>query len=385
MALLMCASQLGDLGDIKREFNVFVEPAIELQYCASKSGCIPFPGLPPVLIPTDYFDVTSGRNVCDDIAAFLKRHNPGLDDSLMRIQCKAPNPTPDDFFAIPDIVTHQPGRTEFYEIKPLGRNGTTEGRKKIVKFEAQCGDFRITDYDRGRLFRPDEDRQIGITTWLGMPFKIRFRFRWTEAGLIQWDVCVESSIDIVGEAIWKGILTRCMVAMLFLAPELVPVLVLAGATVSPEAGTLVGLTGSVGRNGTNQADDVRAVQILLGEWRTRNQRPLIAMDGIAGPKTIEAIADFQTRSLGFPVGDGLVEVGRNTLAALEREFVRSLTTADPTLVAEPDVAAVLSQASPEMLEDQSTGEGSPVGAAALLSFTTMLRSTLRELRIDAHA
>ncbi len=58
------------------------------------------------------------------------------------------------------------------------------------------------------------------------------------------------------------------------------------------------LTGSVGKGGRNDADDVERVQQLLAD----NGISPGAMDGKVGPKTIGAIREFQKRFLSNPDG-----------------------------------------------------------------------------------
>lgn len=380
--MIKCASQLGDLGDLKRQFNnYFVEPAVELHYCSEMGGCIPYPGIPGIVVPTDFFDVISGRNVCNDIAGFLKIYNPGLDDSLMRIQCKAPNPNPWDNFAIPDMITHKPLRKEFYEVKPLSTSGTSEGRLKIKKFKIQCTDYRITEYAPGTDYRPNQERDLPITTWLGMPFKLRWSFAWSEAGLIQWDICAETNLEIVGEAAWKGAITRAVIALLFLAPELAPLLILARNTVEEDSGTLFGLAGSVGNGGANDPADVRGVQLLLNSWRAQNGLAAIAVDGATGGQTISAINQFQSDALGFPSPDSLVEPTKKSIRELERAHLRVLTADDEPPQPDEATLAVLLQASPRNLEIQTLPEESPLEPVAQVGFESAIRSYFAEIRL----
>jgi peptidoglycan hydrolase-like protein with peptidoglycan-binding domain len=72
---------------------------------------------------------------------------------------------------------------------------------------------------------------------------------------------------------------------------------------------------SVGRNGANRNPDVRVVQSLL------NGQPLTPMDvlvvdGLSGPRTIDAIESYQRNVLGFSNPDGRVDPGGRTLASL---------------------------------------------------------------------
>jgi peptidoglycan hydrolase-like protein with peptidoglycan-binding domain len=70
------------------------------------------------------------------------------------------------------------------------------------------------------------------------------------------------------------------------------------------------ISGSVGQGGKNAQDDVQQVQIALNRKGAR-----LEVDGKIGPKTIQAIRDFQ-KKIGLPHVDGLVEVGKKTAAAL---------------------------------------------------------------------
>lgn len=56
------------------------------------------------------------------------------------------------------------------------------------------------------------------------------------------------------------------------------------------------ITGSVGRNGSNRPRDAVAVQFLLNEIFLKSGGTLLKVDGIAGPKTIGAIEQFQRRN-----------------------------------------------------------------------------------------
>lgn len=72
---------------------------------------------------------------------------------------------------------------------------------------------------------------------------------------------------------------------------------------------------SVGSGGENTLGDVYYVQLLLSDCRCRLALSPIAVDGVAGPKTIEAIRDFQQKS-GL-TADGRVDPNGATLKAIE--------------------------------------------------------------------
>lgn len=378
-----CASDLGDLRDVKKLFGGTVaESVIQIHYCGTKGGCVPFPGVPgsPVLA-TDYFDEQQGFSMCRSMAAFLKLHNPFVDEVLIATQCEMPKPTPADKFAVPDIITDQTGRTEFYEIKPLGPSGISAGRTKIRNFLIFCQINAMNQYIPGLQYSPNEDRPITIQLWLGVPARFRFRFVRTEAGLILWDICIEANTNILFEAVWKSMLTRLMIALLFLVPEVTPVLVLAQANLMPEAGSLAGLGDSVGEGGANTSADVQAVQLMLTDWCVHSGRNEIGIDGLVGPITIGAIRDFQQSVLGF--NDGRVDPGGQTITALEQAHLQSIVSPDPDLILEPDIQAALSGVSLDSIDsidDFDSEDSSVFVGPALERFQQMLRTYFLELR-----
>lgn len=81
--------------------------------------------------------------------------------------------------------------------------------------------------------------------------------------------------------------------------------------------TQTDISASVGKNGTNNYNDVKLVQELLG----------IKVDGYAGAKTNMAIRKFQ-RSLGFKKTDGRIDPGGLTWKNLRKQSASSTTTDD---------------------------------------------------------
>jgi hypothetical protein len=66
------------------------------------------------------------------------------------------------------------------------------------------------------------------------------------------------------------------------------------------------LTGSVGKGGLNHSADVVLVQRLLN-MHMHSLSSHLKTDGIAGPRTVDAILAFQKTTLGFKHPDGLVQ------------------------------------------------------------------------------
>jgi hypothetical protein len=75
------------------------------------------------------------------------------------------------------------------------------------------------------------------------------------------------------------------------------------------------ITASVGQGGANRPHEVRAVQLLLNDWREQNRLPPIRVDGLVGPETIRAILAFQT-SNALPQ-DGRIDPEGPTLRKAE--------------------------------------------------------------------
>lgn len=69
------------------------------------------------------------------------------------------------------------------------------------------------------------------------------------------------------------------------------------------------ISGSVGKGGTNNPEDVKKVQNLLNKNGCN-----LAIDGVIGSATIEAITKFQISKLGF--SDGIIEPGKNSWRVL---------------------------------------------------------------------
>lgn len=75
------------------------------------------------------------------------------------------------------------------------------------------------------------------------------------------------------------------------------------------------LTASVGAGGANHPKDARYLQYLLVDWRRTNNLPPIAIDGVVGPRTVDAIRNFQQRETRQV--DGRVDPNGPTLRRLE--------------------------------------------------------------------
>jgi len=87
---------------------------------------------------------------------------------------------------------------------------------------------------------------------------------------------------------------------------------LVAASVCKGVCQMVSISSSVGKSGVNRSNDVRAIQGLLNNHRKLK----ISVDGAIGPQTIQAIEEFQKNVVRMQRPDGRVDVGGNTLRAL---------------------------------------------------------------------
>jgi len=78
------------------------------------------------------------------------------------------------------------------------------------------------------------------------------------------------------------------------------------------------INGSGGSGGLNLLKDVMLVQYLLNCVPVNQGGPTeeLVVDGLAGPKTVQAIGQFQKERLGF--ADGLVDTNRQTMRELNK-------------------------------------------------------------------
>lgn len=225
-----------DLG-LASLFGRIAEWIVKKEYCLSKGGCSEFLTLPPTP-GTDFFDENAGTTRCRYLAAYLKSHNPALDEVFLAQTCEArkrgkhPGDDNEERFPVPDIITHEPpGRMEFYEIKPNSQSGKSDGRDKLLAFQALVDFFKpnvpTMTYRAGTLFDPDRSILMWDGTWFGSPVKVFFHFRREGKGLIVYEVCAEISGNLLAEVFVKALIKMAvLLVILMLAPVVggIPVL-----------------------------------------------------------------------------------------------------------------------------------------------------------------
>lgn len=308
---------------LSSKFGHLVEWFVKQEYCLSKGGCSEFrlngSG-------TDFFDENSSTTRCRFLANYLVTHNPLLTEGFVSGTCeirKRPvdeNDDENERFAVPDIITHEPGvRMEFYEIKANSQAGKAAGRIKINDFLAMVDFLRNTDpgvrYNKGTQFDPDRSILIWDGTWFGSPIKAFLHFVREDDALIVYDICIEVSGEFLAEVFVKAIIKLAVIAViLLLAPAAAGGAVVLAWT-SP-------MSNSVGPDGTNDSQDVRYVQALLSDWNNHVDGSLLAIDGELSDETINALTAFQG-SVGMDDTAGNISPGDDTLAVLERTHLEN--------------------------------------------------------------
>ncbi len=92
------------------------------------------------------------------------------------------------------------------------------------------------------------------------------------------------------------------------------------------------ITASVGNNGRNISSDVSVVQDLLNQ-KAANLAGFqkLRVDGISGPKTINAIKIFQKQAAGFAIPDGRVDVNGQTWKKLTSGPIAPVAPTPPAM------------------------------------------------------
>ncbi|MGV9938529.1 peptidoglycan-binding domain-containing protein [Streptomyces sp. NPDC003401] len=299
-------------------FGDVAEIIVKKHYCKEKGGCQEF--LKPGTLQTDFFDVGMGFHRCDHLLAYLQVHNPFLTADV-RARCLARKEPGDPHFPVPDVITTEPGRREFYEIKPDSADGLAKAVKKVQWFEDEVCAPNGLVYGRGTVFSGAVDEVVWNGTWFGVPVKVRFTTEMPRNGIVVYKLCLDRALgELLEKLLVKAVVAALVYLLLTTAPVVVPAfaVLLASAAEPP-------LRQPVGSGGTNSKPDVAYAQLMLNDWRGRNGvSPLLDVDGSVGPRTIGAITFFQQRVTG--IVDGRFDPGGPGVGALESGHFDSLTS-----------------------------------------------------------
>ncbi|MFC9398033.1 peptidoglycan-binding protein [Streptomyces sp. NPDC057027] len=297
-------------------FGDVAEIIIKTHYCKEKGGCQEF--LKPGTLQTDFFDAGMGFHRCDHLLAYLQMHNPFLTNDV-HAQCLARKEPGDPHFPVPDMITTEPGRREFYEIKPDTIDGLNKAIKKVQWFEGEVCAPNGLVYSRGTRFSGAVDVPVWNGTWFGVPVKVRFVTDMPRNGVVVYKICLDRALgELLEKLLIKAVAAALIYIILTTGPVLVPAFasVFASTTESP-------LQQSVGSEGNNSKFDVAYAQLMLNDWRGQSEiSPLLEIDGLAGPKTIGAIKLFQQSVTG--IIDGRFDPHGPGVTALESLHFESL-------------------------------------------------------------
>ncbi|MGW6416740.1 peptidoglycan-binding domain-containing protein [Streptomyces sp. NPDC055055] len=321
--------------------GLVVEWIVRQEYCFSKGGCNPYQRGGS---GTDFFDEMSDTTRCRFLASFLATRQPSVNEGSISADCEArkkPVDADDDEnerFAVPDIITHEPGRMEFYEIKPNSFFGREAGRAKIETFLSLMDFLAATDplfekYEKGKIFDPDRTITFYQRNYLGIvPCRVSLHYRRAtepeiDRGLIVYEICVEVDGELL-EAFAKAIIVSAIIAALA-ALAAIAAAVLGGGVLVPALLAFESPLGdSVGPEGTNDPQDVRYVQALVNDWRAATEGSPIAVDGFFSEETAGALTEFQGVA-GLEDTAGNVAPGDATETELESTHLNNLmATAD---------------------------------------------------------
>jgi len=318
------------------------EVIIKADYCAAKGGCQEFLKFPPPNPQNDFFDVAMGFSRCRHLAAYLKLHNPTVDEVAIGQNCEAKKQGIFRF-PVPDIITHDlpPGRLEFYEIKPNSTSGRRGADDKVYWFLALSHIFGLP-YLAGDQYTPDKRILVWDGTWLGSPAKVHFHWFWSKKGVLLYEFCIEANLDTLLEMLWKQLIKAVILILILIiletpspipepgpAPGLppkipnpfpIPAPVPVPAFLAPAQSMTSPLQQSVGngpaRAGVNAVEDVSYVQLMLNHWLSTQGLAQLDVDGAVGPLTEGAIHSFQQQVTG--IDDGVIDAGGPAIAALEQ-------------------------------------------------------------------
>jgi hypothetical protein len=369
-------SETGTPDRLRNAFGEVAEMFVKSDYCSVKGGCQEF--LKPSTAQTDFFDIAMGFSRCRHLGAFLKLHNPGLDEIRLVTQCEMKKDSSKSF-PVADIITHEPpDRTEFYEVKPNSSSGKAAGRDKIAWFEIICTDEGLP-YLAGTLYDPDRKVLVWDGTWFGHPVKVRLHWFREQDGLLVYELCFEVSVENFAEALIKLLLRVVVAALISL---LLPVV--AGGAVLAQAEFLTSpMSDPVGPDDANTPGDVAYAQLLLNDWRGRNGFELIGVDG-QFDSVGSAITDFQ-EAVGFEA-DGRLEPGGGVIRALETDHFAGASQGTDNSEALAEVGEITVPDEPELLEE-SVDDDDFIEEMAVLdpdsAIAELLQAYLDDLRAAA--
>jgi hypothetical protein len=208
------------------------EIVIEADYCSKLGPC--------TIMVTDFFDLGGWRS---PYIAFLAANNPSLSVTGVAIQTMLAGGV-----VIPDIVTHKPGRTEYYEIKPNSPDGRLAGAGKMAALAAFMS-YNKLPYTPGTAYVPTPRIPIPgagalVLATLNLPAlaacgapDIAFGISRPAPGLLLYELCITADFECIAKVVALEVFVAVAIAAILAllaggavaAPAAAPVL--AGAAV----------------------------------------------------------------------------------------------------------------------------------------------------------
>lgn len=152
-------------------FGLIAERLIHDDYC-NQFGCDP---------AHDYFDRTGSPH---DYLVFLQSHNPGLGIPHYR-QVRRWNR--------PDILTDNPPRREWYEIKPFSIHGVIAFGLKYDNITGYMAKFGLP-YVPGTTYTPTSFIPLGTFPVLGVPITAQLGVSRRIPGLVDYVLCLDGNL-----------------------------------------------------------------------------------------------------------------------------------------------------------------------------------------------
>jgi hypothetical protein len=146
--------------------------------------------------PLDFQDIHRGFSNVRLFISFLKDHNPKLSLSQIAVLSGIGG-----MVRVPDLMTDDATRKEFYEIKPNSIDGNAAGLAKIAALDALFA-FTKLPYKPGRTWSPDEKVPIFSGSMFGRNIEGSFHYFKKSPGLIVYEICIDGDLlDLALEVI----------------------------------------------------------------------------------------------------------------------------------------------------------------------------------------
>jgi hypothetical protein len=197
-------------------FGLVAEGVIASRYLAHRGKSSFFPAS-----TRDFQDILLGFGNTALFISFLKANNRLSTSQMLALSAHGLVP-------VPDLMTHDGARREFYEIKPNSIDGRAAGQVKIASLAALFG-FAGLGYRPGTIWKASER----ILLWSGLVVGARIEAYLhffpspTVQGLILYELCVEGELQKALERIALSVLLATVVVLVLTTTA--PVLVVVAA------------------------------------------------------------------------------------------------------------------------------------------------------------